>query len=50
MYILNENKYLMCIELSLEALSDASSGGSSLHKDKASSKFPEAVNCTICKE
>lgn len=46
---LKENTYLTCIELSLAARRDESSGGSSLHKDKAPSKSPEAVNCTICK-
>lgn len=38
----------MCIELSFAARRVESSGGSSLHKAKASSKSPDAVNCTIC--
>lgn len=44
-----ETTYLICIELSFAARKLESSGGSSLHRANASSKSPEAVNCTICK-
>ena len=43
-----ENIHLIWIEPSFAVLWLASSGGSSLHKAKASSKLPDAVNCTIC--
>lgn len=40
--------HLIWIDCSFEDLRLESSGGSNLHKAKASSKFPDAVSCTIC--
>ena len=41
--------HLIWIDCSFAARRLESSGGSSLHKANASSKLPDAVNCTICK-